>query len=385
VSAAILQPVLQWGPSAAGGGQYWSVASWYVTGAGSAFHTNLIRVNPGDRLTGLMTMTSNAGGVFDYTSEFSGIANTTLTVQDVDELVWANQTLEAYSVAQCSDYPQTDRTLFSAIALTTTGGAASTVWGPTSSVTDCGQRAAVEGSDVSLYYRDRHELVSVNQAAWVAGSTTYRFGHHSIPNIPITGAPADVDPARWAMLHDGATYRLYCFKAGTNNRLYQFGFNGTSYAFGHNSIPELTLVGFPGDADATSFAMLHDGSAYRLYLRKNGDPRTLYQAAWVPGTTTYQYGYNSIPSIPVTGFPADSDFSRWGMLHDNLAYRLYVFQQSSRNRFRQASFNAATGAYEFGHNSIPELTVEGMPATSDVRSFAMLHDNVDYRFYFQTW
>lgn len=27
---AILQPVLQYGPSAAGGGSYWAVASWYV-------------------------------------------------------------------------------------------------------------------------------------------------------------------------------------------------------------------------------------------------------------------------------------------------------------------------------------------------------------------
>ena len=30
----ILQPVLQWGSSAAGGGPYWSIASWYVTSGG---------------------------------------------------------------------------------------------------------------------------------------------------------------------------------------------------------------------------------------------------------------------------------------------------------------------------------------------------------------
>ena len=32
--AHILQPVLQWGPSAAGGGNYWSITNWYVDGQG---------------------------------------------------------------------------------------------------------------------------------------------------------------------------------------------------------------------------------------------------------------------------------------------------------------------------------------------------------------
>src|SRR5271170_5945542 len=30
---AILQPVLQWGPSYAGGGAFWTVASWYLVGS----------------------------------------------------------------------------------------------------------------------------------------------------------------------------------------------------------------------------------------------------------------------------------------------------------------------------------------------------------------
>ena len=32
----ILQPVLQYGSSAAGGGAFWSIASWYVTSGGQA-------------------------------------------------------------------------------------------------------------------------------------------------------------------------------------------------------------------------------------------------------------------------------------------------------------------------------------------------------------
>ena len=142
-------------------------------------------------------------------------------------------------------------------------------------------------------------MSSLNQFAWVAGTAIYRFGHNSIPNIPIVGAPDDADLSNWAMLHDGSAYRLYAFKRGTTDTLYQAAFNGSAYQFGFNSIPVLRLVGFPADADASSFAMLHDGSAYRLYLRRSGDPRTLYQASWVAGTDTYQFGHNSIPAIPV--------------------------------------------------------------------------------------
>lgn len=222
-------------------------------------------------------------------------------------------------------------------------------------------------------------MSSLNQFAWVAGTTTYKFGHNSIPNIPITGAPGDANIDRMAMLHDGRAYRLYTFKGSTANKIYQYSFNGSSYAYGHNSIPELTLEGFPADTDASSFDMLHDGSAYRLYMRRLGDRTTLYQAAWVPGTTTYRYGHNSIPQIKVTGFPADTDWSRWGMLHDGRAYRFYAFKLGSNTEFYQGSFNGRT--YAYGHNSIPVLTLVGTPGNSDLHDMSMLHDGSNYRLY----
>jgi hypothetical protein len=229
-----------------------------------------------------------------------------------------------------------------------------------------------------------HGLDSLNQAAWVAGTTTYRFGYHSIPNIPITGEPADADAGRWSMLHVGTDYRLYAFQAGTTARLYQFAYNGASYAFGFHSIPRLDLVGFPADTDAGSVSMLHDGTDYRLYLRRTGQPQLLYQAAWVPGSTTYRYGFRSLPQIPVTGFPADTDWSRWSMLHDGTDYRFYAMRLGSDTELSQGAFTRAGLAYEFGFRSIPRLTLVGAPASSDPASFAMLHDGADYRFYFQT-
>lgn len=221
-------------------------------------------------------------------------------------------------------------------------------------------------------------MPSVNQFAYVSGTTEYKFGHNSIPNIPITQAPSDTDFDRWAMLYDGSAYRMYFFKGSTNNKIYQFAFNGSSYEYGHNSIPEITLVDVPADADASSFAMLHDGSDYRLYLRQLGEPNQLYQFAYVSGTTNYKFGHNSIPKIPVTGFPNNSDTNRWAMLHDG-AYRFYRMGLGDNNKLQQASFNGSS--YEYGHNSIPELTLVDTPADSDLSGAAMLHDGGDYRFY----
>lgn len=226
---------------------------------------------------------------------------------------------------------------------------------------------------------------SVRQGAWVPGTANYQYGYNSIPNIPITGAPADTNFARYAMLHDGSAYRMYFFKGSTSDTLYQFSWNGSSYAYGYNSIAVLTLVGSPADVDASSLAMLHSGGAYHAYLRRLGDPTTLYQFIWVPGTTTYRWNVAPYsPSLPVTGFPADTDWSRWDMLHDGLTYRIYAFRYGSNDRLLQGSWNAAAGAYQFGFNSIPELTLVGYPADSDVGRSAMLHDGSAYRLYYQT-
>jgi hypothetical protein len=64
-STMIYQPVLQWGKSAAGGGKYWSVARWYADGlGGSAYHSDLVKVNSGDTLIGIMTLTNQKGNLF---------------------------------------------------------------------------------------------------------------------------------------------------------------------------------------------------------------------------------------------------------------------------------------------------------------------------------
>lgn len=226
---------------------------------------------------------------------------------------------------------------------------------------------------------------SVNQAAYVSG-VTYRYGHDSIPNIMITGAPADTDRSRMAMLYDGSRYRMYFFKVGSNDTFYQFAYNPNSgtYEYGFDSIPVLKVVNMPADADPSSFAMLHDGSNYRFYMQSKSTKR-IYQAAFNTRTQRYEYGYNSIRALNLTKAPADTDFSRWAMLHDGTAYRFYAFKGSGNTQFYQFAYNASQGTYEYAYNNaIPTLTIAGMPSNSDPSQMTMLHDGKSYRFYFQT-
>ena len=227
-------------------------------------------------------------------------------------------------------------------------------------------------------------MPALNQGAWVPGTSNYEYGYNSIPTIPITGAPADANFNRWGMLHDGQAYRLYAFKGSTRDTFYQFAFDGTSYAYAHNgSIPVLTLAGMPADADPSSISFLHEGGTYHAYVRRLGEPTTLYQFVWVPGTTTYQWGYGPyLPTLTATGYPADTDWSRWMMLHDGTSYRLYAFHYATPGVISQGSWDGNT--YAYGHNSIPQLNLVNYPADSDLGRVAMLHDGLAYRLYFQT-
>lgn len=95
---------------------------------------------------------------------------------------------------------------------------------------------------------------SLYQFAFVPGIDVYQWGAQgAMPQIAVTGAPADADWSRWAMLHDRDTYRLYVFRKNASS-LYQFAFDGRSYVWGYRSIPEVTVAGLPEDADTSHFA-----------------------------------------------------------------------------------------------------------------------------------
>lgn len=225
---------------------------------------------------------------------------------------------------------------------------------------------------------------SLNQAAWVEGTTTYEFGYNSIPTIPIAGAPEDTDWSRSAMLHDGEVYRLYFMPEGRADAVYQFGYDpvDVAYEYGHESIPTIPIEGTPAQADTSSFAMLHDGETYRLYFLSQDAPLRLYQHGYDPSEGAYIYGHDSIPQIEITDTPAGTDWSGWGMLHDGEYYRLYAFGSGSHDTIVQHAFDGST--YRWGHQSVPELNLSMIPADSDTSEFMMLHDTEAYRFYMLT-
>ncbi|KAJ7614898.1 hypothetical protein FB45DRAFT_1064530 [Roridomyces roridus] len=131
-ASTIIQPVLQWGVSPAGGGDYWSVASWYLfNGSEIECFTTPVRVNAGDVLHANIELTSTtAGTAYNYTVEFSNVPGTTLHVENaVEAYTAALETLEAYGVTSASDYP-TGTTVFEDIQMRMQDGSVpSLMWG----------------------------------------------------------------------------------------------------------------------------------------------------------------------------------------------------------------------------------------------------------------
>jgi hypothetical protein len=137
----ILQPVLSWGTvsDVPGSGDFWTIASWYVGSENNPFYlTDLIRVNPGDQVTGRITMyqqeqTAN-GPVYNYTCEFVGKAGTKLFVASVPQLTDCTETLETYYITSDTDYPDnTAQTAFTGIVLEVGGAPAQFTWTPSQS------------------------------------------------------------------------------------------------------------------------------------------------------------------------------------------------------------------------------------------------------------
>ncbi|NES78279.1 MULTISPECIES: hypothetical protein [unclassified Okeania] len=223
-------------------------------------------------------------------------------------------------------------------------------------------------------------MTSINQAVYVPNSSTYKFLGDVSANLPVVDAPSDANWRRWSMLHDGSDYRMYCFKGSTHDTLYQFGWDGSSYKYGHNSYRVLTISGIPDDADTNSFSMLYGEEYYRVYFRQLGNPNKLYQFLWDQEAESYVPG----PALPISGFPDDTDWSRWSMLNDGNDYRIYAFKLGSNNEFYQGAWNGSEYKYGYKSANCQVLTLENIPPSCNLASMAMLHDGSEYRFYMQT-
>jgi hypothetical protein len=119
-SAIIIQPVLQWGNNSYFGGNYWTMASWYVQGNTFLYSTPM-RVSYSD-LSGEMSGSScqSSNGECDWTVSAIQFQNgqglgTTLYYtghSQLDNLAMYSSavTLEAYKISSCGEFPQSSIT-----------------------------------------------------------------------------------------------------------------------------------------------------------------------------------------------------------------------------------------------------------------------------------
>jgi hypothetical protein len=110
---SIVQPVLQFGPSAAGGGAFWAIASWNCCPSGIAVHSSLLDVSSGDTVVG--TISPNCKPGKDYCPTWNVVSEdktkgkkTTLAKTPAEKQIWNwafGAVSEDYGVVQCGDFP----------------------------------------------------------------------------------------------------------------------------------------------------------------------------------------------------------------------------------------------------------------------------------------
>jgi len=151
----IIQPVLQYGPSAAGGGEFWTLASWYVTIDAGYIVSNLSQVASGDVVFGNMTLL-DPDTWFIYGRTMTGGVVTQITV-DRPRLVsnpWAYCTLEVYDNAgECSQYPTIPQ-VYSKLFLTSNKKQVIPQWTANITVSPiCGEHTTIESpQQVTLHF-----------------------------------------------------------------------------------------------------------------------------------------------------------------------------------------------------------------------------------------
>jgi hypothetical protein len=116
---SIVQPVLQYGQSAAGGGNYWAIASWNCCLGGTMWHSRLVKASSGDTILGTIQSSCKRGvpcAKWKVMSQDQTTGKKTVLVRTpADGQVWNwafGAVLEVYGVKQCSDFPPDNSVVF---------------------------------------------------------------------------------------------------------------------------------------------------------------------------------------------------------------------------------------------------------------------------------
>ncbi|KJE91776.1 hypothetical protein CAOG_002865 [Capsaspora owczarzaki ATCC 30864] len=127
----IIQPVAQYGPSSAGGGNYWTLSSWYVTLGTGTVWSPLIRINANDTIFGNMTRTGPESWYINSLDQtLNQKTDITVTKSLLTTQPWIYNTLEVYELSKCTHFPAAPNNVlnFRNLALYVSGQLTSANW-----------------------------------------------------------------------------------------------------------------------------------------------------------------------------------------------------------------------------------------------------------------
>lgn len=263
--------------------------------------------------------------------------------------------------------------------------------------------------------------------------------------IEIENAPDDCDWSRWGMLDDRRSTRMYCFKQGTNDQLYQFILDGTSYKFEKDFT--LTIIGV-GDAQNTDkIAMLStpnfeevvgisdkdddgnpkDGAPnlpipqnYHVYMQSTKDRTFIDQFVWKEDSMNFNSNGITRAWFNMCAFPEDTDWDRWTMTYDSNHYQLslpayvfYAFKKESNSEIYFGRYgakgdqtyegeNGETKYYDaysydpkahpkdvegdqyYGQAKCGNIKIKGLPEDVNVADISVVFDGIMTRMYLLT-
>lgn len=249
--------------------------------------------------------------------------------------------------------------------------------------------------------------------------TTYEFKGDT---LDIINAPQDTDWSRWGMLDDRKATRLYFFKQGSNEVIYQFIKDESGFHY-NNQYPILNVTEVPESADVSHVGQLstpnfveHQSfngnwlpvpNNYHVYMldkpELQQDAKKLHQFIWARDTTDLKSDGITSALFNILPFEsAEVDWKRWSINYDSnryqLALRAYVFsvfEKGSTTKLYQARYNNLADP-EAAYNQYPEIgedttaayqfsgTAEliNAPEGLNYDNFATVFDGVRTNFYF---
>jgi hypothetical protein len=201
----IMQPVLQYGVTAAGGGNYWAIDNWWVTPRLAFYTPNPQRVTTGTQLQGIISLTSQSGNNFSYRSSFYGYPTLNYNVSNVNQLNWAEETFEVWNNEVNTDFPPDQFMKMNNIDIYTVDYPASLSWVPHNPYIQNGQKTIIVSNnstgqgEVDIYFQPCPILSQIQNPNWnnstltlswsaVSGASQYEMIINSSPSGRDNGA-----------------------------------------------------------------------------------------------------------------------------------------------------------------------------------------------------